>query len=169
MMSVLSMSVSIVSRGVFWLPGNPPHRPDFFKSRWWHTYWHHPSPATWICDFWKPPLRPSLDTPLSVMGLKQNWTGVGSLGWVQWALYRFFGDFFNFANPLGIRHVKSINCEGTTDTCVSSNIPPCWAWRNTSCGNTSVEVWKDKRIVNIMKVYIERNNLQVEYDAVKKR
>ena len=25
---------------------------------------HRPSPATYICDFWKPPLRPTLDTPL---------------------------------------------------------------------------------------------------------
>ena len=53
-----------VSRGVFWLPGNPPPGHDFFYSGGWHRYWHRPSPAIYICDFWKPPLRPTLDTPL---------------------------------------------------------------------------------------------------------
>ena len=51
-------------QGVFWLPGNPPPQAMILLFRGRHRYWHRPPPATYICDFWKPPLRPTLDTPL---------------------------------------------------------------------------------------------------------
>ena len=65
-------SVSGVSRVVFWLPGNPPPRPWFFSIGAWHPCCHRSSLASQICDFWKPPLRPTLDTPLSVVCRRAN-------------------------------------------------------------------------------------------------
>ena len=43
----------------------PPPDHDFFNKGGSHHYWHRPSPTTYICDVRKPPLRPTLDTPLS--------------------------------------------------------------------------------------------------------
>ena len=66
-------------QGVFWLPGNPPMAMIFLNHGGGCHRWHRPSPATYICDVRKPPLRPTLDTPLLATRTRFQRDRVGKL------------------------------------------------------------------------------------------
>ena len=60
-------------QGFFWLPGTPPPPGHvFFYNPVGDTLTGIDLTQTSICDFWKPPLRPTLDTPLQCMVIMTN-------------------------------------------------------------------------------------------------
>ena len=63
---------SVVSRGFSGCPETPPPGHDFFYNPVGDTLTGIDLTQTLICDFWKPPLRPTLDTPLMDITVKSK-------------------------------------------------------------------------------------------------